>query len=65
VTESAGLENNHLSANLSTDQGNSQTDCESLSSTSNNVSLSHALLTTGERVLLQTATVTICGSDGH
>ena len=33
-------------------------------STSNNVCLSHTLLTTGERVLLQTARVTICGSDG-
>ena len=28
------------------------------------MSLSHALLTTGEKVLLQTARVSICGSDG-
>ena len=48
------------SASLTTNE----TENDSIVSTSNNVSLSHALLTTGERVLLQTARVTICGSDG-
>jgi len=33
-------------------------------STFNNVSLSHVLPTTGERILLKTTRVAVCGSDG-
>ena len=64
ITESSGLETNQSSTNLLTSLATSETDGDSLVSTNNNVSLSHTLLTTGERVLLQTARVTICGSDG-
>jgi len=51
------------SANLSTSLSTGETG-NSIVSTSNNVSLSHTLLATGERVLLQTAKVTVCGSNG-
>jgi len=52
------------SANLSTSLTTGETVGNSIVSTSNNVNLSHTLLATGERVLLQTAKVTVCGSNG-
>ena len=65
ILGSSGLGANQSSADLqSASLTTNETENDSIVSTSNNVSLSHALLTTGERVLLQTARVTICGSDG-
>jgi len=52
------------SANLSTSLTTVETVGNSIVSTSNNVSLIHTLLATGKRVLLQTAKVTVCGSNG-
>ena len=63
MTESTGLEPSPSSTNLSTSLVTSEIECDSIVSTSNNVSLSHALLTTGEKVLLQTTRVTICGNN--
>jgi len=65
ILRSSGLGANQSSANLqSASLTTNETENDSFVSASNNVSLSHALLTTGERVLLQTARVTICGRNG-
>ena len=53
---SANLQSASLTAN--------ETENDSIVSASNNVSFSHVLLTAGERVLLQTVRVTICGRNG-